>query len=144
MDGDARMKELIIRNKHVILYIVFGALTTAVNIVSYWLMSRFLHLSVEVSTAAAWVLSVLFAYVTNRTWVFESRAKGTEAITKEIVSFFLSRLSTGVLDWLIMFVFVTKLSLPDMPVKLASNVIVIVLNYILSRFLVFRKKEESE
>lgn len=138
------MKELIIRNKHVILYIVFGALTTAVNIVSYWLMSRFLHLSVEVSTAAAWVLSVLFAYVTNRTWVFESRAKGTEAITKEIVSFFLSRLSTGVLDWLIMFVFVTKLSLPDMPVKLASNVIVIVLNYILSRFLVFRKKEESE
>lgn len=137
------MKELILRNKHVILYIVFGALTTAVNIVSYWLMSRFLHLSVEISTAAAWVLSVLFAYVTNRTWVFESRAKGTEAIVKEIVSFFLSRLSTGVLDWLIMFVFVTKLSLPDMPVKLASNVIVIVLNYILSRFLVFHKREDS-
>ncbi|MBR3349677.1 MAG: GtrA family protein [Solobacterium sp.] len=138
------MKELLLRNKHVILYVVFGALTTAVNIVSYWLMSRFLHLSVEISTAAAWVLSVLFAYVTNRTWVFESRAKGTEAIAKEIVSFFLSRLSTGVLDWLIMFVFVTKLSLPDMPVKLASNVIVIVLNYILSRFLVFRKTEDSE
>ena len=130
------MKELLLRNKHVILYVVFGALTTAVNIVSYWLMSRFLHLSVEISTAAAWVLSVLFAYVTNRTWVFESRAKGTEAIAKEIVSFFLSRL--------IMFVFVTKLSLPDMPVKLASNVIVIVLNYILSRFLVFRKTEDSE
>lgn len=134
------MKEFIRRNRHMILYVVFGALTTAVNIVSYWLMTRFLHVSVEISTAAAWVLSVLFAYVTNRTWVFESHASGFAQIGKEIVSFFLSRLSTGLLDWVIMFIFVTKMTLPDMPVKLASNVIVIVLNYILSRFLVFRNK----
>lgn len=138
------MKELIIRHKQMILYVVFGALTTAVNIVSYWLLTRLFHCSVEISTALAWVLSVLFAYVTNRTWVFESHASGAGEVIREIVSFFLSRLSTGLLDWLVMFVFVTKLHLPDMPVKLASNVIVIVLNYILSRFLVFRSTEEKQ
>lgn len=134
------MKQLLTRYKSVILYIVFGVLTTAVNIVSYWVLTRMFHCSVNVSTVIAWVLSVLFAYVTNRTWVFESRAEKTRDVIREIISFFAARLSTGALDWLIMFIFVTKLALPDMVIKIASNVIVIILNYILSKFLVFRKK----
>lgn len=140
MDGNTYMKGFLIKNRSVILYIVFGVLTTLVNIVSYWLLTRWLKQSVNTATVLAWILSVLFAYITNRTWVFDSKAIQPNEVIREIVSFFLARLSTGLLDWLIMFVFVTKLSLPDMPVKIASNILVIVLNYVLSRFLVFKKR----
>ena len=134
------MKGFLTKNRSVILYIIFGVLTTLVNIVSYWLLTRWLKQSVNTATVVAWILSVLFAYITNRTWVFDSKAIQPNEVIREIVSFFLARLSTGLLDWLIMFVFVTKLSLPDMPVKIASNILVIVLNYVLSRFLVFKKR----
>ena len=140
MDGNTYMKGFLTKNRSVILYIIFGVLTTLVNIVSYWLLTRWLKQSVNTATVAAWILSVLFAYITNRTWVFDSKAIQPNEVIREIVSFFLARLSTGLLDWLIMFVFVTKLSLPDMPVKIASNILVIVLNYVLSRFLVFKKR----
>lgn len=140
MDGNTYMKGFLTKNRSVILYIIFGALTTLVNIVSYWFLTRWLRQSVNVSTVLAWILSVLFAYVTNRTWVFDSKANELNEVVREIVSFFLARLSTGLFDWGIMFVFVTKLSLPDMPVKIVSNILVIVLNYVLSRFLVFRKR----
>ena len=140
MDGNTYMKEFLTKNRSVILYIIFGVLTTLVNIVSYWLLTRWLKQSVNTATVVAWILSVLFAYITNRTWVFDSKAIQPNEVIREIVSFFLARLSTGLLDWLIMFVFVTKLSLPDMPVKIASNILVIVLNYVLSRFLVFKKR----
>lgn len=133
------MKELLIRYKSMILYIVFGVLTTAVNVAVYWLATRLLNCSVTVSTVLAWILSVLFAYAANRTWVFESHASEMKEVMKEIISFFLARLSTGLLDMLIMYVFAETLAMPDMPVKIASNVIVIILNYVLSRFLVFRK-----
>ncbi|MDO4415323.1 MAG: GtrA family protein [Erysipelotrichaceae bacterium] len=140
MDGNTYMKGFLTKNRSVILYIIFGVLTTLVNIVSYWLLTRWLKQSVNTATVVAWILSVLFAYITNRTWVFDSKAIQPNEVIREIVSFFLARLSTGLLDWLIMFVFVTKLSLPDMPVKIASNILVIVLNYVLSRFLVFKKR----
>lgn len=140
MDGNTYMKGFLTKNRSVILYVIFGVLTTLVNIVSYWLLTRWLKQSVNAATVLAWILSVLFAYITNRTWVFDSEAIQPSEVIREIVSFFLARLSTGLLDWLFMFVFVTRLSLPDMPVKIASNILVIVLNYVLSRFLVFKKR----
>ena len=135
------MKEFLRKNRQIILYVIFGGLTTAVNFVSYLFLTRLLNFGVEISTALAWFLSVLFAYATNRTWVFESSRSGASEILREAVSFFASRVGTGLLDWLIMFVFVSKLGMPDLWIKLFSNVIVIVLNYVLSRFLVFGKKE---
>lgn len=134
------MQELIEKYRGLILYVIFGAATTLVNIVSYWFCSHLLNCSVSLSTAIAWLLSVLFAYMTNRTWVFESRASGLYEIGREMISFFTSRLATGFLDWLIMFAAVEKAGLPDMPVKIASNILVVVLNYILGKFVVFRKR----
>ena len=134
------MKELIEKYRSLILYVIFGAATTLVNIVSYWVCAHLLNCSVSLSTAIAWFLSVLFAYMTNRKWVFESRASGLYEIVREMISFFTSRLATGFLDWLIMFAAVEKAGLPDMPVKIASNILVIVLNYILGKFVVFRKR----
>lgn len=130
------------RFKEIILYLIFGVLTTAVNIVVYFICSRFLHLEVLSSNIIAWLLSVLFAYFTNRKFVFKSKAEEISTIFKECINFFLGRLGTGILDTVIMFVSVDLLAFKDVVMKVLSNIIVIVLNYLISKLLVFRMKGE--
>ena len=67
------MKELLMKYKEIIMYLIFGTLTTAVNIVVYYLFSNIIHINYLFSNAVAWFLSVLFAYVTNRKYVFDSK-----------------------------------------------------------------------
>ncbi len=122
--------------REIFLYVFFGALTTLINIVVYWLLYYGLSVSNTASTIISWLLSVLFAYVTNKAWVFE---KGNKPAIKEAAEFFASRVSTGVLDLLIMYVFVEVLLFEGGIIKLLSNVIVIVLNYLLSKLFVFKK-----
>ena len=133
------IKKLYEQHKDVILYLFFGGCTTLVNIVVYWVCSHVLNTGVMPATIAAWVLAVFFAYVTNRRLVFHSTASGREEVFKEIASFFSCRVGTGVVDWLMMFVLVSCLHLPDMPVKILANIIVIVLNYVLSKFVIFKQ-----
>ena len=95
------------------------------------------------STIFAWVLAVLFAYITNRKWVFHSTAKGSKEILKEMVSFFSCRLATGIVDWLCMFVFVDLLKFNDLIIKVAANVVVVVLNYVASKLFIFKKKNNE-
>ena len=125
--------------KDVILYLIFGGFTTVVNIVVYWVCVHVLGAGVMTGTVAAWALAVLFAYLTNRSMVFHSSAAGAQEIMKEIGSFFACRLGTGAVDWAIMFVFVTVLHFNDMIIKILANIIVIVLNYVLSKFVIFKK-----
>ena len=125
--------------KDVIFYLVFGVLTTVVNIVTYWVCVHILGTSVMVGTILAWVLAVFFAYINNRSLVFHSSASGTDEIMKEITSFFACRIGTGVVDWVIMLVFVTRLHFNDMIIKMLANIIIIVLHYILSKFVIFKK-----
>ena len=132
------IKEYWDKYKDVILYLVFGVFTTVVNIVSSWVCAHVFGMSVMASTVIAWALAVFFAYVTNRTMVFHSSATEKGEILKEIGSFFACRLGTGVVDWVIMFVFVNVLHFNDMIVKIAANFIVIVLNYVLSKFVIFK------
>ena len=96
------------------------------------------------STIIAWVLSVLFAYLTNRKWVFHSQAHGAQEILKEITSFFGCRLATGVLDWACMLFFVDILKYNDVLIKILANVLVIVLNYVASKVVIFKKRSNSE
>ena len=130
------------RFKEIILYLIFGVLTTVVNIVVYFICSRFLYLDVLSSNIIAWLLSVLFAYFTNRKFVFKSKAEEISTILKECINFFLGRLGTGILDTVIMFVSVDLLAFNDVVMKVLSNIIVIVLNYLISKLLVFRMKGE--
>ncbi|MBQ1843330.1 MAG: GtrA family protein [Lachnospiraceae bacterium] len=136
------IRKLMEKYRDVIPYLVFGILTTIVNIVAYWLCAHPLHLGIMVSTVIAWVLSVLFAYVTNRKWVFHSEAAGV-AIIREILSFYGARLATGLLDMLFMFIFADRLGLNDTVIKICSNVVVVILNYIFSKFLIFRHEEKG-
>ena len=91
-----------------------------------------------VSTVIAWILAVLFAYLTNRKWVFHSEADNSKAVLKEIGLFFAARLGTGVIDWASMFIFVDLMSFNDVVIKTLANIVVIILNYIASKFLIFK------
>ena len=131
------MKELYLKYKEVIMYLIFGVLTTVVNIVVYYIMADMLHIHYMMSNVVAWLLSVLFAYVTNRTYVFESKSQD---IMKEMISFFGARLATGIMDMVFMWIFVGLHILPDFIAKVISNVFVIIANYVLSKLVVFKGK----
>lgn len=131
------LKTLFYKYKEALLYLVFGGLTTAINIISYHLLYEVLSVSNTLSNIIAWVLSVLFAFITNKIWVFESKERGA-ALLREAVSFFGCRAATGVLDVAIMFLCVDLFFLPATPCKIASNVLVIILNFIFSKLLIFK------
>jgi putative flippase GtrA len=118
--------------------LIFGVSTTLVNLVVYWMMAHCFLIDVMVSTVVACFFSVLFAYVTNRQWVFNSKVISTYGILKELFSFFTCRIFTGIIDWICMFVFVDTLHYQDFIIKIFSNFLVIILNYITSKVLIFK------
>ena len=138
------IRKLYEKYRDLIPYIIFGVLTTLVNTAVYWLCAHPLSLPVVPSTMIAWFLAVLFAYLTNRKWVFHSEASTRGEIAKEVVSFYACRLVTGILDWAGMYLFVDVLHWNDLAVKIGVNFLVIVLNYVLSKWIVFRKKSDFE
>ena len=127
--------------RDILLYLIFGALTTLVNIAAYAAFTRLVGMGEMGSNVWAWVLSVLFAYVTNKLWVFENRDFGACHLAREFGSFVAARLFSGALDMEIMWLFVTRLACPDLIVKIASNVVVVVLNYLFSKWWIFKEKE---
>ncbi|MCI5874666.1 MAG: GtrA family protein [Roseburia sp.] len=136
----AKIRELIVKYKELISYGIFGVLTTVINIAVYTVCYNLLGISNVVSNVIAWILSVLFAYVTNKIWVFESKSTEWKVLIYEMGSFFGCRLATGLLDLAIMYVTVDKLALNSTLMKCVSNVIVIIANYIFSKLVIFKKK----
>lgn len=134
-----KIKELLKKYKFIILYGIFGVLTTIINIVTYALCYDMFNISNVVSNIIAWVLSVLFAFITNKIWVFESKCFDFKIFIKELWNFIVCRLATGALDLGIMYVGVDLLKGPALILKIASNIIVIILNYVMSKLFVFKK-----
>lgn len=132
------MKSILEKYRLVLGYLFFGVCTTGINIAAYWLFYTFLSLSNVVSTILSWVVAVLFAYITNKLWVFESRSFGKQVLSHEIPTFFGARLLSGVIDLGIMFVFVDIMFFPAMVVKIVSNIFVVIFNYIASKFVIFK------
>lgn len=137
------LKSLFLKYRELILYVFFGGLTTLVNWAGYWLLADVFHVPYLWATAIAQILSILFAYVTNRIWVFESKAKGFSAVFWEMVRFFGCRAASFVLDLLCMRIGVGGLHINDMVMKLLSNVIVVIVNYVFSKLIVFRKPKQG-
>lgn len=132
------------RLREVISYLFWGCCTTAVNFIIYFLGYKTLALPSWSANTIAWFLSVLFAFVTNRHFVFRSKSKGL-AVLKEGGSFFASRAATGALDIGMLFVMVDVMAWPAFWMKLIVEVIIVVLNYVFSKLVVFRrKKKETE
>ncbi len=126
------------------MYLIFGVLTTVVNIVSYFLLARILHIDTVVSTVIALILSILFAYITNKIFVFESKTNTAKELLKEIISFFGCRAFTGILDVAFMYITVEVFNLNDMIMKIISNIVVIIVNYIFSKLIIFKKTKERQ
>lgn len=126
--------------REIIWYLFFGVCTTAVNTICYSVLYDILFVNNIVSTIIAWFVAVIFAFVTNKIWVFKSRSKVMSEQMRELISFFGCRALTGVLDVAIMAIAVDCMGWNGILWKLISNVIVIVLNYIASKFWIFEKK----
>ena len=138
-----KLKGLIKKYKSMILYVLFGAFTTLVNMAIYWLCFNVIGIPNVPSTIIAWILAVSFAFITNKLWVFNSKSFDRKTMTHEIPAFFTARVLTGLLDVGIMYAAVDVLHWNGLIWKLISNVIVIMLNYIASKLVIFRKKEEK-
>lgn len=151
----AKLKELYQKYKEIILYFIFGGLTTVVSFAVTFLMQKVFGLSGEdffeffVSNGVAWVCAVAFAYVTSHLYVFQSKAHGAKAIAIEAGKFVGSRLFTGVIEMLLPSVLVkigidaALFSFEGFWAKAITGVVVIILNYILSKLFVFRKAKEQ-
>lgn len=135
------MQNLTAKYHGVLMYLVFGVLTTLVNYVVYlaWIHAFSGKAANVTGVIVAWIVSVLFAYFTNRKWVFRSDVTGFLPKLRECGAFFGGRAATGLLDLGIMYVTVDVLHFDGGIMKLISNVIVIVLNYALSKLVVFRR-----
>lgn len=133
------IKEYYEKYRQIILYLIFGAGTTLVNIVVYYICGHIFNLSISFSTVLAWILSVLFAYLTNKIWVFDSKHKNVKDILIELMRFISCRLTTGLMDLVIMVVFCTWLGFNDLFIKIVSNILVVILNYIFSKLIIFKK-----
>lgn len=126
--------------KEQLLYILFGGLTTIVNIFIYTLFTRFFFVNNIVSNIYAWIASVLFAYITNKLFVFGSKSLNISLMIKEIISFVSCRLLSGVMDMTIMYTFVNLLHFNDFIIKIFANVFVVLANYFFSKMFVFKKE----
>lgn len=132
------------KNKEVINYLIFGGLTTVVNFVVYFIAHNILSIDEIISNIIAWFLAVLFAYVTNKIFVFESKKNSFNAILYEISSFFACRVFSGIVETGLFALMIKKLMINDYISKIVTQIIVIILNYIFSKLIIFKKKEESK
>ena len=131
------MNELFKKYKEVIAYLFFGAVTTAVSIATFAFF-EWAGLDALFANVLSWIISVLVAFVTNTLWVFESSLK--VKFFQKAIKFYAARLSTLAVEELILWVFIKLLAFDSIVVKTVAQIVVIVLNYLVSKLFVFRKK----
>lgn len=142
------LKNLYFKYKEIINYLIFGALTTAVSWGTYSLFVKGFDLSITVGNVLSWICAVLFAFVTNKLFVFESKSWAPTTAAREFFSFIGARLFTGVIEWVGVPFFSTHgLTYPLFGVKgllakIVVSIVVIILNYLFSKFLIFFKKDK--
>lgn len=152
----SKIKSLYLKHKEIILYIIFGALTTLVNFVAYILFDLILDKELYlVTNLIAWVIAALFAYVVNKLFVFEVKAFDAKTITRELLEFLGARVLSFLIEEAGLLLFVEVLAFKniaidlsfftltgDLIAKVILAVIVIILNYFFSKFIIFKKKNK--
>ena len=122
--------------KEIINYLIFGVLTTLISIVTYAIFTKVFHIDYLISNVLSCILAVLFSYITNKIYVFESKSKKN---IKEITSFFFFRVVSLIIEMIILYIFVDILHIDDLVTKIIAQIIVIVSNYVFSKVFVFNK-----
>lgn len=123
----------------VLSYLIFGVLTTVVNYAVYLPLYNWIHLSAAFSNAAAWVVAVAVAFVTNKQYVFCSRDWSVRTVARELPGFVGCRVGSGLMETAIIFITVDTLGWNGNLMKIFTSVLVLVLNYVGSKLIVFRK-----
>ena len=135
-----RIRELLVKHWEVLSYLFFGVLTTAVNYVTFAVAVQLLPVSATVCNVIAWVVAVAFAYLTNKPFVFRSHDWSAKTVVPELGKFLSCRIGSGVMETVIILISVDILGGNKYLWKLLTNVLVVIVNYIGSKLLVFRKK----
>ena len=137
-----KIKELYLKYKEIINYLVFGGLSTVVNFVTYYITARIIGIEEVTSSGISWFCSVLFAYITNKLFVFESKSNSKKEFFKEMISFFLARIASGILCDVGTFALMVKVfNVNDIIAKIVTQIMVVIVNYVFSKLIIFRKKK---
>lgn len=127
--------------KKIISFTFWGILTTALNVILYYLF-RYIKLSVQISTVLAWFLCVLFAFITNKKYVFKGTSTSAKAFVREIIYFYGSRLFSGIADVLIMSLFVNIIGFNEVFSKITDEILVSAFNFLFSFLVIFKEKKD--
>ena len=137
------MLRLLQKYRWLILYGLFGLGTIIVNMVAYAFCARYMLWSTFASNSCAWILAVIFSYVTNHKWVFDNAKNNAKEIAKEFASFVSCRFMTGLVDIFMMIILVDGLLMYDMNAKVIVNVLVIILNLIACKHIIFKPSDDN-
>lgn len=129
--------------REMIMYIIMGIFTTAVNISSFYILVEILDTDYKTATVIAWILSVLFAYITNKIYVFQQKTSGMRSLMRELTAFFSVRLLSLGIDLGMMILLVSQFHTNETLAKILDNIVIVVVNYIASKWLVFKKTTEE-
>ena len=138
------IRKLYKKYEELVMYIIVGVCTMIVSLASYYILANPLGIYYQAANIISWVLAVAFAYVTNKKFVFKSRYSGLAGTAKEMASFVSSRIASLLAEVVSMHFFVQICQIDDNIVKLMNQVLVTVLNYIFSKFWVFRKSRKTQ
>lgn len=125
--------------RELFLYLIFGGLTTVINVLVYFLLARIFSVNYQVSTVIAWIFSVLFAFFTNKLFVFESKNKSRRENLREVLSFFAFRILSLGIDMASMYLMVQICKFDDLFSKIIANIVVVIVNYLFSKLFIFKK-----
>ena len=128
----------------VISYLIFGVLTTLINLATFWILSTVFNLETIAATVAAWIIAVTFAFITNKIWVFKSKTKTNQETTKEAIMFVIARLITLCIEVFLMWLMVDNFKQDKLIWKLLCNIITVILNYLFSKLIVFKERRIKE
>lgn len=139
-----KIKKLYNKYKEIVNYLIIGVLTTVVSLVSFYLIRIFVFTSdsqidIQLANVISWILAVLFAFVTNKKYVFESSSRGYQKFV-EMIKFYISRLTTLGVEMFVMWLLTSPLKVDDMISKIIVQFIIVILNYVFSKLFVFKKK----
>ncbi len=126
------------RFREMVSYLIFGVLTTVVNIVCFWVLDKGMGVDYKMATVLAWTLAVVFAFFTNKKYVFQSKSSSFRSVLREFGSFIFFRLLSLLLDLACMILLVELLAVDSLLAKIIANVFVVIFNYFASKFVVFR------
>lgn len=129
-----------LKHKEMLLYLFFGGCTFLVSMISYTIADIIFEINELIANLISWVLAVVFAFFTNRVWVFQGKTDSAKSFGIQMLNFFCGRLTTLAVEELIILVFITIFEFNSILIKTLAQIIVIVLNYIISKFWVFRKR----